>query len=156
MKAAKQVREFMLAMGHEVPNEITMPGEPQRQLGYKLIAEELEELKSEALSENGPIDMVEVADALVDILYTTLWNFNRYGFTPEQVEHLFNEVHANNMTKLGPDGKAIYNEHGKVMKPEGYKKVDLRSIITQMRAEHPLPDNIEPKSMEDGVEKGEL
>lgn len=140
MKAAEQVRAFMKAMGHEVPNEITMPGEPQRQLGYNLIAEELEELKSEALNENDPVDMVEVADALVDILYTTLWNFNRYGFTPEQVEHLFNEVHANNMTKLGPDGKAIYNEHGKVMKPEGYKKVDLRSIIEAMRANKPLKE----------------
>lgn len=136
MKAAEQVRAFMQAMGHEVPNEITLPGEDQRGLGYKLIAEELEELKAEAF-DNDVVDIVEIADALIDILYTTYWNLNRYGFKPDQVERLFNEVHNNNMTKLGPDGKAIYNEHGKVMKPEGYKPVDLRSIIEAMRANKP-------------------
>lgn len=127
MKQAEQVLAFMKAMNQETPTRIFLPQSSIQDLRIKLIEEELEELK-EATNNN---NLVEVADALVDILYVTLGAFVAYGFSPQQVETLFQAVHDNNMTKLGPDGKAIYNEFGKVIKPEGYTPVNLSSIIME-------------------------
>ena len=87
-----------------------------------LIEEELKELKV-AIESN---DLIEVADALTDILYVTYGAGHAFGI---DLDKCFNEVQNSNMSKLGEDGKPIYNDHGKVMKGPKYFKPDLKKII---------------------------
>ena len=92
------------------------------QLRIDLIEEELNELK-EAIKNN---DIVEVADALTDILYVTYGAGHSFGV---DLDKCFDEVQRSNMSKLGEDGKPIYNESGKVMKGPNYFAPDLKKII---------------------------
>ena len=93
-------------------------------LRLSLIQEELDEL-TKAMKEN---DILEVADALTDILYVTYGAGHTFGI---DLDKCFDEVQRSNMSKLSKDGKPIYNENGKVMKGPGYFKPDLSKFITK-------------------------
>ena len=116
------VKKFMQTFGQEVKNRPTFPEEKIQNLRIKLIEEELKEFK-EAIKNK---DIIEVADALTDILYVTYGAGHAFGINLDQC---FNEVQQSNMSKLGEDGKPIYNEHGKVLKGPNYFKPDLGKYI---------------------------
>ena len=116
------VRKFMLTFGQEVKEKSEFPSEKIIKLRYDLIAEELLELK-EALDTK---DIKEVADALTDILYVTYGAGHAFGIN---LDNCFTEVQNSNMSKLGEDGKPIYNESGKVMKGPKYFKPNLEKFI---------------------------
>tara|TARA_A100000164_G_scaffold260581_1_gene232555 strand:+ start:75 stop:416 length:342 start_codon:yes stop_codon:yes gene_type:complete len=113
----------MNTYGQEVKERATFPENKIVQLRIDLIEEELNELK-EAVKNN---DIVEVADALTDILYVTYGAGHSFGV---DLDKCFDEVQRSNMSKLGVDGKPIYNESGKVMKGPDYFAPDLKKIIT--------------------------
>lgn len=94
-------------------------------LRYKLMREENEEYLEAA--ENG--DLVEIADALGDMLYILSGTIQAHGLQ-DLIEPVFNEIHRSNMSKLGADGKPIYREDGKVLKGENYFKPNIRSILS--------------------------
>ena len=116
----EKVAEFMTAFGQTVETEPTWTSVSQ--LRYDLIDEELKEL-GQAIEER---NIVEVADALTDLLYVVYGAGHSFGL---DLDKCFEEVHSSNMTKLGPDGKPIYREDGKVMKGPGYRAPDLKSIL---------------------------
>ncbi len=113
---------FMKTFGQEVKNKPSLSTEKINQLRISLIQEELDELK-EAMTNN---DLLEVADALTDLLYVTYGAGHAFGI---DLDKCFNEVQNSNMSKLGEDGKPIYNEFGKVMKGPNYFKPDLNKFI---------------------------
>ena len=112
----------MQTFGQEVKSKAEFPKEKIVQLRYELIKEELEEL-NQAIKEK---DIKEVADALADILYVTQGTGHAFGI---DLDKCFNEVQQSNMSKLGSDGKPIYNESGKVMKGPNYFKPDLNKFL---------------------------
>ncbi len=112
----------MQTFGQEVKNKTEFPSEKITQLRYELIKEELEEL-NEAIKSK---DMKEIADALSDILYVTYGAGHAFGI---DLDKCFDEVQKSNMSKLGSDGKPIYNESGKVMKGPSYFKPDLNKFL---------------------------
>ena len=112
----------MQTFGQEVKNNAEFPNEKIVKLRYELIKEELEEL-NQAINDK---DIKEVADALTDILYVTYGAGTAFGI---DLDKCFDEVHQSNMSKLGSDGKPIYNEIGKVMKGPNYFKPDLNKFI---------------------------
>ena len=112
----------METFGQEVKSKSSLSSEKINSLRLSLIQEELEELKK-AIQDK---DIVEVADALTDILYVTYGAGHAFGINLDQC---FNEVQNSNMSKLGDDGKPIYNENGKVMKGPNYFKPDLSKYI---------------------------
>ena len=116
------VRKFMEVFGQEVKTKAEFPTEKIIRLRYDLIKEELEEFE-EALKDK---DLKEVADALTDILYVTYGAGHAFGI---DLDKCFDEVQRSNMSKLGEDGKPIYNEHGKVMKGPKYFQPDLGKFI---------------------------
>tara|TARA_B100000035_G_scaffold310697_1_gene318967 strand:+ start:307 stop:678 length:372 start_codon:yes stop_codon:yes gene_type:complete len=118
----EKVGIFMKTFGQEVKNNASFSTAKINQLRLSLISEELEELK-EAMNNN---DLVEVADALTDILYVTYGAGHAFGI---DLDKCFEEVQNSNMSKLGKDGKPIFNEHGKVMKGPDYFKPDLNKFI---------------------------
>ena len=118
----ERVRKFMETFGQEVKKKAEFPNEKIIALRYDLIKEELEELKI-AIDNN---DIKEVADALTDILYVTYGAGHAFGIN---LDKCFNEVQNSNMSKLGLDGKPIYNEMGKVMKGPNYFKPDLSKFV---------------------------
>ena len=118
-----KVGEFMKTFGQEVKNKPSLSTEKINQLRISLIQEELSELK-EAMDNK---DLLEVADALTDILYVTYGAGHAFGI---DLDKCFNEVQNSNMSKLGKNGKPIYNEFGKVMKGPGYFKPDLKKLLT--------------------------
>ena len=119
------VRKFMLTFGQEVKEKSEFPSDKIVKLRYDLIAEELSELK-EALENK---DLKEVADALTDILYVTYGAGHSFGI---DLDKCFDEVQKSNMSKLGKDGKPIYNEFGKVMKGPNYFEPNLNKFIKWM------------------------
>ena len=123
MSNFNKVKIFMNTYGQEVKEIATFPENKIVQLRIDLIEEELNELK-EAVKNN---DIVEVADALTDILYVTYGAGHSFGV---DLDKCFDEVQRSNMSKLGVDGKPIYNESGKVMKGPDYFAPDLKKIIT--------------------------
>jgi len=123
MSNFNKVKTFMNTYGQEVKERATFPENKIVQLRIDLIEEELNELK-EAVKNN---DIVEVADALTDILYVTYGAGHSFGV---DLDKCFDEVQRSNMSKLGDDGKPIYNESGKVMKGPDYFAPDLKKIIT--------------------------
>jgi predicted HAD superfamily Cof-like phosphohydrolase len=123
MSNFQSVKKFMQTFGQEVKNKAKFPNEKIVQLRYDLIREELDELK-QAIKDK---DMKEVADALTDILYVTYGAGHAFGI---DLDKCFDEVQKSNMSKLGSDGKAIYNENGKVMKGVNYFKPNLNKIIS--------------------------
>ena len=122
MSNFEKVGKFMETFGQEVKNKANFPGEKIVKLRYDLIAEELEEFKI-ALKER---DIKEVADALTDILYVTYGAGHAFGI---DLDKCFQEVQDSNMSKLGKDGKPIYNDSGKVMKGPNYFKPDLSKFL---------------------------
>ena len=118
----ERVRKFMETFGQEVKKKAQFPNKKIMALRYDLIKEELEELKI-ALDKN---DIKEVADALTDILYVTYGAGHAFGI---DLDKCFTEVQNSNMSKLGLDGKPIYNENGKVMKGPNYFKPDLTKFV---------------------------
>tara|TARA_A100001015_G_scaffold302938_1_gene391792 strand:- start:243 stop:614 length:372 start_codon:yes stop_codon:yes gene_type:complete len=118
----KSVRKFMETFGQEIKEKAGFPNDKITSLRYDLIKEELNELK-EALDKK---DIKEVADALTDILYVTYGAGHAFGIN---LDNCFKEVQSSNMSKLGSDGKPIYNEKGKVMKGPNYFKPDLNKFV---------------------------
>jgi predicted HAD superfamily Cof-like phosphohydrolase len=116
------VREFMDVFGQEVRTTPKLPKRNVQALRVKLIAEELKELRV-ALKEK---DIVEVADALTDILYVTYGAGLAFGI---DLDKCFAEVQRSNMTKLGEDGKPLYREDGKIKKGPNYEDPDLKTIL---------------------------
>jgi len=106
----------------EIKEKACFPNEKITSLRYDLIKEELDELK-EAIENK---DIKEVADALTDILYVTYGAGHAFGIN---LDRCFEEVQNSNMSKLGSDGKPIYNENGKVMKGPHYFKPDLTKFV---------------------------
>ena len=118
----KKVKIFMQKFGQEVKSKPSFSSEKINDLRYNLIKEELDELK-QAIDRK---DLLEVADALTDILYVTYGAGHAFGIN---LDKCFNEVQNSNMSKLGSDGKPIYNEDGKVMKGPNYFKPDLSKFV---------------------------
>ena len=118
----ESVRKFMETFGQEIKEKAQFPNEKITSLRHDLIKEELNELK-EAMDNN---DIKEVADALTDILYVTYGAGHAFGIN---LDKCFEEVQNSNMSKLGTDGKPIYNDKGKVMKGPNYFKPDLNKFI---------------------------
>ena len=118
----EKVKNFMETFGQEVKKKPSFSSEKINNLRYDLIKEELEELK-EALDKK---DLIEVADALTDILYVTYGAGHAFGIN---LNDCFEEVQQSNMSKLDNEGKPIYNDSGKVMKGQKYFKPDLSKFI---------------------------
>ena len=118
----EKVGLFMSTFGQEVKKKSELSGEKINSLRLSLIQEELDEL-TKAIKEN---DILEVADALTDILYVTYGAGHAFGIN---LDKCFDEVQRSNMSKLGEDGKPIYNEHGKVMKGPKYFQPDLGKFV---------------------------
>jgi predicted HAD superfamily Cof-like phosphohydrolase len=122
MSNFESVKIFMKTFGQEVKEKAEFPSNKIISLRYDLINEELEELK-EAINKK---DIKEVADALTDILYVTYGAGHAFGIN---LDKCFEEVQNSNMSKLGNDGKPIYNDKGKVMKGPKYFKPDLNKFV---------------------------
>ena len=122
MSNFNKVKTFMKTFGQEVKTKPSLSSNKINSLRYDLIKEELEELK-EAMENK---DILEVADALTDILYVTYGAGHAFGI---DLDKCFEEVQSSNMSKLGEDGKPIYNESGKVMKGPKYFKPDLTKFV---------------------------
>jgi len=118
----QKVKTFMDTFGQEVKSQPSFGSEKINNLRYNLIKEELEELK-QAIDKK---DLLEVADALTDILYVTYGAGHAFGIN---LDGCFDEVQNSNMSKLGNDGKPIYNESGKVMKGPNYYKPNLSKFL---------------------------
>tara|TARA_E500000178_G_scaffold182978_1_gene181451 strand:+ start:178 stop:549 length:372 start_codon:yes stop_codon:yes gene_type:complete len=118
----ESVKKFMQTFGQEVKTKASFPNEKIIHLRLNLIEEELSELR-EAIDKK---DIKEVADALTDILYVTYGAGTAFGIN---LDKCFKEVHNSNMSKLGSDGKPIYNDQGKVMKGPDYFKPDLKKFV---------------------------
>ena len=119
----EKVGIFMKTFGQEIKNKAELGDEKLNQLRISLINEELDELKT-AIKDN---NILEVADALTDILYVTYGAGHAFGIN---LDKCFEEVQNSNMSKLGEDGKPIYNQDGKVMKGPKYFKPDLNKFIS--------------------------
>ena len=122
MSNFESVKVFMRTFGQEIKDKPSFPSAKITQLRYNLIKEELNELK-EAIDKN---NLKEVADALTDILYVTYGAGHAFGIN---LDACFIEVQSSNMSKLGKDGKPIYNEYGKVLKGPKYFKPDLSKFV---------------------------
>jgi len=113
----------MKTFGQEIKSEPSFSNDKINKLRIDLIKEELDELK-EAMNNN---DLLEVADALTDILYVTYGAGHAFGIN---LDKCFDEVQNSNMSKLGENGEPIYNESGKVMKGPNYFKPDLSKFVS--------------------------
>ncbi len=118
----EKVKLFMKTYGQEVKDKAGFSDAKTNKLRIELIKEELEELTEAMQDEN----LLEVADALTDILYVTYGAGHAFGIN---LDKCFEEVQNSNMSKLGEDGKPIYNEAGKVMKGPNYFKPDLSKYL---------------------------
>ncbi len=119
----EKVGLFMKTFGQEVKNRPSLSSEKINNLRISLIEEELKEFKDGLFNK----DIKEVADALTDILYVTYGAGHAFGIN---LDDCFSEVQRSNMSKLGNDGKPIYNEHGKVMKGPNYFEPDLKKFLS--------------------------
>ena len=117
-----EVKKFMITYGQEVKTKPSFPEDKIVQLRYNLIKEELEELKVAIKDRN----IIEVADALTDLLYVVYGAGHSWGI---DLDKCFAEVQRSNMSKLNTDGKPIYNENGKVMKGPNYSKPNLKQFL---------------------------
>ena len=117
-----KVGTFMKTFGQEVKTKPSFSTDKINKLRIDLIKEELNEL-TEAMNNK---DLLEVADALTDILYVTYGAGHAFGIN---LDDCFEEVQNSNMSKLDENGKPIYNEHGKVMKGPNYFKPDLSKFV---------------------------
>jgi len=122
MSNFSKVGIFMKTFGQEVKNKPSFSTDKINKLRLDLIKEELSEL-TDAMNNK---DLLEVADALTDILYVTYGAGHAFGI---DLDKCFDEVQNSNMSKLDEDGKPIYNENGKVMKGPNYFKPDLSKFV---------------------------
>ena len=122
MSNFNKVKIFMKTFGQEVKTKPSFDNDKINSLRYDLIKEELEELNVAMKNKN----LLEVADALTDILYVTYGAGHAFGI---DLDKCFEEVQSSNMSKLGKNGKPIYNVSGKVMKGPKYFKPDLAKFI---------------------------
>ena len=123
MSNFNKVGTFMKTFSQEVKTKPSFSSDKINKLRIDLIKEELNELQ-EAMSNN---DLLEVADALTDILYVTYGAGHAFGI---DLDKCFDEVQNSNMSKLGENGEPIYNESGKVMKGPNYFKPDLSKFVS--------------------------
>ena len=123
MSNFNKVGTFMKTFGQEVKTKPSFSSDKINKLRIDLIKEELEELQ-EAMKNN---DLLEVADALTDILYVTYGAGHAFGI---DLDKCFDEVQNSNMSKLGENGEPIYNESGKVMKGPNYFKPNLSKFLS--------------------------
>lgn len=122
-------QDFMIACGQRVDNRPSLDNVAGLDLYIKLIEEELSELKA-ARANN---DIVEIADAIIDIVYVTAGAGNSIGLP---LDALWEEVHGSNMAKVDPDtGMVKRREDGKILKPEGWKKPDIAGVLQEYGAE---------------------
>ena len=122
MSNFSKVGIFMKTFGQEVKNKPSFSSDKINKLRIDLIKEELDDL-TESIKNK---DLLEVADALTDILYVTYGAGHAFGI---DLDKCFDEVQNSNMSKLGEDGKPIYNDSGKVMKGPNYFKPDLSKFV---------------------------
>lgn len=123
----KMVREFHETFGHPVQDRpVPQISLKDKELRYTLISEELFEL-DEAMNND---DLVEVADAIGDLLYVVYGTAVVYGL---DMEPIVAEIHRSNMTKVWPDGNVYYRDDGKVLKPETFEDPDIASIIKEQQ-----------------------
>ena len=122
MTNSEKVGLFMRTFGQEIKNKSELSSEKINSLRLSLIQEELDEL-TKAINEK---DILEVADALTDILYVTYGAGHAFGI---DLDKCFDEVQNSNMSKLDPKGKPIYNDQGKVMKGPNYFKPNLSKFL---------------------------
>ena len=118
----EKVGTFMKTFGQEVKSDPSFSTDKINKLRLSLIKEELEELSDAMQKKN----LIEVADALTDILYVTYGAGHAFGIN---LDKCFNEVQNSNMSKLGKNGKPIYNEYGKVMKGPNYSPPNLKKFL---------------------------
>ena len=116
------VKKFMETFGQEVKVKAEFPSNKIVKLRYDLIKEELDEFEQAIKDKN----LKEIADSLTDILYVTYGAGHAFGI---DLDKCFDEVQRSNMSKLGQDGKPIYNENGKVMKGPNYFEPDLGKFL---------------------------
>ena len=124
MSNFSKVGIFMKTFGQEVKNKPSFSTDKINKLRLDLIKEELSEL-TDAMKNK---DLLEVADALTDILYVTYGAGHAFGI---DLDKCFDEVQNSNMSKLDENGKPIYNEYGKVMKGPNYFKPDLSKLLAK-------------------------
>jgi Uncharacterized protein conserved in bacteria len=122
MSNFEDVKKFMITFGQRVISKPQFPDVKTMNLRFDLIKEELDELEQAMKTK----DLKEVADALTDILYVTYGAGCAYGIN---LDKCFKEVQRANMSKLGDDGKPIFNEKGKVMKGPNYLAPNLKQFI---------------------------
>ena len=118
----EMVGDFMEAFGQEVLYMPSMPDTNLAALRLDLITEEVQELRDGL----GKKSMLEIADALTDILYVVYGAGHAFGI---DLDECFNEVHRSNMTKLGEDGRPLYRDDGKVMKGPNYEDPNLEQFL---------------------------
>jgi predicted HAD superfamily Cof-like phosphohydrolase len=121
-----QVGEFQAAFGIEAPKRPTLLPKERAVFRHKLLKEEVKEIEQGEKAK----DIVQVADGIIDSMYILIGTAHEYGFA-DRLVMMFDEVHRSNMTKMGPDGKAIFREDGKVMKPETYCAPNLDRILSR-------------------------
>jgi len=122
MSNFNSVKKFMETFGQEVKNKAEFPDEKIQNLRLSLIEEELSELK-EAIKNK---EIIEVADALTDILYVTYGAGHAFGI---DLDRCFDEVQKSNMSKLDENGKPIFNQDGKVLKGPNYFKPNFEKFL---------------------------
>ena len=122
MTNSEKVKLFMKTFSQEVKDSPALPSEKIQQLRLDLIAEEFSELKAAV----GEGNLVEIADALTDILYVTYGAAHAFGIP---IDECFEEVQRSNMSKLDIDGRPIFREDGKVIKGPNYSKPDLQMVL---------------------------
>jgi predicted HAD superfamily Cof-like phosphohydrolase len=116
------VEEFHKAFNLSIRKKPELPDMKERELRGKLLTEEFREYIDAEYAN----DLVEIADALADIIYIACGTALSYGIPLDEV---FKEVHRSNMAKLGPDGNPIYREDGKVIKPVDWVAPDIRGVL---------------------------
>jgi len=122
MSNFEDVKKFMETFGQIIRTDPQFPDEKTMQLRFDLIKEELNELEEAMKTKN----LKEIADALTDILYVTYGAGYAYGIN---LDKCFKEVQRANMSKLGKDGKPIYNDKGKVLKGPNYSEPNLKQFV---------------------------
>ena len=123
-KQLGQVKEFHEKFLQDMNNTPELLSIGESRLRYALMKEENQEYLEAAKDE----DIIEVLDACADQLYILCGTILKHGLQ-NMIVPAFNLVHANNMNKLGPDGKPIFREDGKIIKPEGFQKVELKTLF---------------------------
>jgi predicted HAD superfamily Cof-like phosphohydrolase len=116
-----QVLDFQKAFKVSMPDQPKMLSKRRARLRQSLLEEEVKELREAN-------NILDVADAICDILYITYGTAHEYGIS-DRLVMLFDEVHKSNMSKMGPDGKPIFRKDGKILKPETYLEPKLRPIL---------------------------